>query len=291
MTSTVATVNGAPIDDKALNAAMQSLAQEQYHATLAEMPPEACADLRQLALERLIARELMFQAAMAEGVLATNEAVEEETSRILRMMGNPQDFWKRMAERGMDEAAFLRMIRKDVTVDQISARKLEELPEPEDAAILDFFRQYPDKLKSHERLRVAHILIPFDPDDADKALPQILELKKKAETGDFAELAKLHSVCPSAPGGGDLGYIRREDVDSTFADAAFSQIVGVVGEPVKTPFGYHLLLVKEHEIPAPLTLDEARPKIVHFLKQAESAKILECWVNEMKQQADIVLID
>jgi succinate dehydrogenase/fumarate reductase-like Fe-S protein len=38
MESLVATVNGSPIDQKALNAAMQSLAQENFHATLDEIP-------------------------------------------------------------------------------------------------------------------------------------------------------------------------------------------------------------------------------------------------------------
>ena len=70
-----------------------------------------------------------------------------------------------------------------------------------------------------DRLRVAHILIPFEPDGQEQALQKALELKRKAGEGDFAELAKLHSACPSAPGGGDLGYIRREDVDPGFAEA------------------------------------------------------------------------
>ena len=96
-----ATVNGSPIDLKALNAAMQSLAQGHFHATLEEVPRESHAELRTMAMERLIARELIFQAALADGFVADEAAVEEESARILRMMGNPADFWKRLAERGM----------------------------------------------------------------------------------------------------------------------------------------------------------------------------------------------
>ena len=80
-----------------------------------------------MALERLIARELIYQAALAEGIVADDASVEAEVSRILRMMGNPENFWSRLAERGMDEASFLRMVRKDVTVDQMTSRKLEGL--------------------------------------------------------------------------------------------------------------------------------------------------------------------
>ena len=100
MDQPIATVNGSPIDDKALRAAMQSLAQENFHATLAEVPPDAHDDLQVMAMERLVARELIFQAALAEGLVADDAAVEAETARILRMMGQPKDFWPRLAERG-----------------------------------------------------------------------------------------------------------------------------------------------------------------------------------------------
>ncbi len=288
MEQLLATVNGSPIDAKALNAAMQSLAQEHFHATLDEVPGESYAELKTMALERLVARELIFQAALAAGFVADAAAVEEETSRILRMMGNPRDFWQRLADRGMDEAAFLRMVRKDVTVDQMSARKLENIEEPGEDEIRAFFSSYPDKLREHERVRVSHILLPLDPDDPEKSLLHARSLKAKAEAEDFAEVARLHSICASAPGGGDLGYIRREDVDQNFADAAFSQVVGEVGEPVRSPYGYHLIKVTAHEIPSPPTLEECRGKIIAFLKKARGSKMLEEWVAELRRNAEIV---
>lgn len=289
MSQLVATVNGSPIDSKALNAAMQSLAQEHFHATLDETPIDSHDEINEMALERLIARELMFQAALAEGLVADDAAVEEESSRILRMMGNPADFWSRLAERGMDEATFLRMVRKDVTVDQMSARKCEEIEDPSEAEIKAFFAAHPDKLRPRERVRASHILLPFDPDDPEASLQHAKSIKLKAEAGDFAAVAKSHSLCASAPGGGELGYIRREDVDPGFADAAFSQIVDEIGEPVRTPHGYHLIKITAHEIPAPLTLEEARDKIITFLKKEKSSKLLAQWVSELRQEAEIVM--
>jgi peptidyl-prolyl cis-trans isomerase C len=287
MSGTLAMVNGTPIDDKAVNAAMQSLARENFRATLDEVPPEARAELREMALEGLIARELIFQAALAAGVVAADAAVEEEARRILRLMGNPVDFWKRLAERGMDEASFLRMVRKDVTVDTMTARHLESIEEPGEEEIRAFFSAHPDKLRGHERVRASHILVTLDPDDPDRALQRAEAIRERARSEDFAELARTQSVCASAPGGGDLGYIRREDVDATFADAAFSQVVDEIGPPVRTPYGYHLIKVTAHEIPAPPTLDESRQQIVAFLKKSAGAASLEKWVSELRDAAQI----
>lgn len=291
MDQQIATVNGSPIDEKALKAAMQSLAQEQFHATLDEVPTESHDELRAMALERLIARELIFQAALAEGVIADDAAVEEESARILRMMGNPADFWKRLAERGMDQATFLRMVRKDVTVDRMSVQKCRDIEEPTEDEIKDFFFAHPDQLRGHERVRASHILLPVDPEHPEKSLEQAKTIKLKASQGDFAETAKAHSICASAPGGGELGFIRREDVDPSFADAAFSQVVNEVGEPVRTPYGYHLIKITEREIPAPPTLEEARDKIVAFLKQSKSSRLLETWVTTLRQGAEIMIHD
>ena len=46
MEQLAATVNGSPIDNKALNAAMQSLAQENFHSTRDEVPQESHAELK-----------------------------------------------------------------------------------------------------------------------------------------------------------------------------------------------------------------------------------------------------
>lgn len=291
MDQIVATVNGAPIDRRALGAAMQSLAQEQFHATLDDVPVGSHAELREMALERLIARELIFQAALDEGFVADDAAVAEESKRILRMMGNPKNFWARLGERGLDEASFLRMVRKDVTVDQISARRLTTLTEPGEDEIRQFFVDHPETLRGPERVRLSHILIALDPDDPEQALESAQRLKRRTEREDFAELARQHSICASAPGGGDLGWIRRQDVDAALADAAFSQIVGTVSNPVRTPYGFHLLKVVDHEIPAPPQLEDARPRIVGFLKKARGAKMLEEWVATLRCNAEIIVYD
>ena len=81
-----------------------------------------------------------------------------------------------------------------------------------------------------------HILVASEADCAT--------LKKQIEEGaDFAELAKVHSKCPSGAQGGDLGTFGRGQMVPEFDQVAFSAPVGEVQGPVKTQFGYHLLEV------------------------------------------------
>eukprot|EP00747_Dinoflagellata_sp_TGD_P182793 gnl/TRDRNA2_/TRDRNA2_37205_c0_seq1.p1 gnl/TRDRNA2_/TRDRNA2_37205_c0~~gnl/TRDRNA2_/TRDRNA2_37205_c0_seq1.p1 ORF type:complete len:127 (+),score=41.98 gnl/TRDRNA2_/TRDRNA2_37205_c0_seq1:64-444(+) len=75
------------------------------------------------------------------------------------------------------------------------------------------------------------------------------ELKATIESsgdvpGKFAELAKQHSTCPSGKKGGSLGKFTPGQMVKEFDEVVFKTgTVGKVSEPVKTQFGWHILLI------------------------------------------------
>jgi peptidyl-prolyl cis-trans isomerase C len=70
------------------------------------------------------------------------------------------------------------------------------------------------------------------------------DLKTQIENGgDFADLARQHSQCPSGKQGGDLGEFRPGQMVPEFDRVVFSCPVGEVQGPVKTQFGWHLVEV------------------------------------------------
>ena len=91
-----------------------------------------------------------------------------------------------------------------------------------------------------KEVRASHILVDTE--------EEAVELKEKIKTPeDFARLAAEYSNCPSGASGGDLGFFGKGMMVKPFEDAVFSLPVGVVSEPVKTQFGWHLILVTEKE--------------------------------------------
>jgi peptidyl-prolyl cis-trans isomerase C len=72
------------------------------------------------------------------------------------------------------------------------------------------------------------------------------DIKTQIETGgDFAELAGLHSDCPSGQTGGELGEFSPGQMVREFDEVVFKEEVGKVHGPVKTQFGFHLVEVTE----------------------------------------------
>ena len=87
----------------------------------------------------------------------------------------------------------------------------------------------------------SHILVPKE--DVAKSLME--QLKGGA---DFATLAREHSTCPSKAKGGSLGTFKPGQMVKEFNEAVFDKSkVGEVYGPVKTQFGYHLILVTDRK--------------------------------------------
>ena len=88
------------------------------------------------------------------------------------------------------------------------------------------------------QVKASHILV-------DK-LADAEKLADKIKGGSkFEDLARKHSSCPSGKKGGDLGYFGTGQMVKPFEDAAFKLGKGEVSGPVKTQFGYHLIMVTD----------------------------------------------
>lgn len=127
-----------------------------------------------------------------------------------------------------------------------------------------------------EEYRAAHILV--ETEDAAKAL--IAQLEGGA---DFAALAKQHSTGPSGPSGGDLGWFGKGAMVPEFETAVLALKPGQVSEPVKTQFGWHVVILNEVRIPEAPPLADVRAEIESELQ----AKLVEDHVTGLRGQAVI----
>lgn len=142
-----------------------------------------------------------------------------------------------------------------------------------DDKVKTYYQSHKDEFR---QVRASHIVVETE--------DQAKDAKKRAASGDFAELAKEISTDPSAKeNGGDLGYFRRDQMVKPFADKAFSMKVGEVSDPVKTEFGYHI--IKLTEIKAPEPVEALDPQALNGIKRAVLAKRIE----ELKGRAKVVM--
>lgn len=126
-----------------------------------------------------------------------------------------------------------------------------------------------------ERRKVSHVLISADTDkdDAVKAAQAKAEqLRERLVKGeDFSKIAKEASDDKeSAAKGGDLGFIDKQAMDPNFATIAFGLGKNEISQPVKTPFGFHLIKVTELVPATTKTFEEVREELAISYKRASA---------------------
>jgi len=157
-------------------------------------------------------------------------------------------------------------------------------------------RKYYEAHKSEfEQVHARHILIrvsgspsPVRPGQKDltdaEALAKAQDLRKKIQAGaDFAELARQESDdTGSGTNGGDLGSFRHGQMVPTFEQAAFAMQPGDLSEPVKSPFGYHIIKVEAKESKS---FEEVRPELERRMRPEQAQKVVE----ELSKKTPVVL--
>lgn len=138
-----------------------------------------------------------------------------------------------------------------------------------------------------ERVRARHILIAVpqnaSPADVKKAEDAVKALEARIRGGeDFAEVAKENGQDGTAAQGGDLGWFSRTQMVPEFADAAFALKPGEMSGPVRSPFGFHLIKVEEHQAAATRPLEDVKEEL-------RSALATEAASQGLQDKADAVL--
>lgn len=141
----------------------------------------------------------------------------------------------------------------------------------------DEVRQYYDanlsQYQTPGQVRASHILLRVEEDDDEATAARAAELAAEARSGaDFAALAREHSQDEAnADNGGDLGLFGRGRMVPEFENAAFALAAGEISDPVRSPFGFHVIQVteKQEEITQPFA--EVRGAIENVLKRERSS--------------------
>jgi len=158
----------------------------------------------------------------------------------------------------------------------------------------DMKKRYEIEIKNfpvQKEIRARHILVETE----EEANQIITELDAGS---DFVELAKEKSTGPSGPNGGDLGYFGRGQMVPEFETAAFDlEKGGYTKEPVKSQFGFHVILKEDERESQPPSFEEvqgqvrqalAREKYFSLTQDARSKYEVEVLDEDLKKQLDAI---
>jgi peptidyl-prolyl cis-trans isomerase SurA len=141
-----------------------------------------------------------------------------------------------------------------------------------------------------QQTRARHILIRTSEvvSEAD-ARRRLADLRERIVNGsDFAEMARAHSADGSASRGGDLDWVLPGDTVPEFERAMDELAPGAISQPVKSPFGWHLIQVQERRA-AGLTLDRRRMQARQSIKERKADDAYQDWLRLLRDRTYVEL--
>lgn len=138
-----------------------------------------------------------------------------------------------------------------------------------------------------EQTHVRHILMfVSDLTPEDQVLARLNEIRHRIVSGeaDFATLARLNSVDNSATRGGDIGWVSPGDTVPEFEAAMNKLQPGEISEPIRTPYGYHLIEVVERRS-AEANSERSRINARNQLREKKLSEAVYNWQRELRDRA------
>ncbi len=288
----VAMVNGLPVAAIDLMRARKVLLGGQSASSL---NPKQIRELDHKALNQLVSAELLYQAALKLEVKDLERKVDEKLAQGRARFTREQDFLNAIKNLDMTEKDLREYTRRDLIISSFVESTIVPGVQVTDQAARSFYDQNPEKFRRDEAVRASHILIGVDAKatDAEKkaSREKIEKLRKELAAGaDFAALAKANSTCPSSQQGGDLGFFGKGQMVPSFEKAAFGLKPGEVSAVVETQFGYHLIKLAEKKAAEAVAFDEAKPRIIEFLKGQKINGAVADFLTEARKTAKIEIL-
>lgn len=141
-------------------------------------------------------------------------------------------------------------------------------------------------LFTQEERRVSHLFVKTK-EEADSLYKQLEQGKS------FEELSKIIFTDSSlANNGGDLGWVYWDQLDYDLATEAFKLPVNKISEPIKSPFGYHIIKVTDFKKKPLITQREYevhRKKAKYLLEYKIGEKYSYEYIDGMLKNAEIVI--
>jgi peptidyl-prolyl cis-trans isomerase C len=205
----------------------------------------------------------------------------KQYSQLLGQLVNSLILSQEAAKNGLDQkpsvTAKLELLRWEVLT-QAAIQDYVRKTNPSDEELKALYaKKYsgPPALEYKAR----HILLKAEDEEQAKHLIQELD-----QGADFAELAKKNSTGPTASAGGDLGWFGPDSMVKPFTEAVQTLEKGGYSKaPVKTQFGWHVILLEEsREIPHPDFEAVRKELVVSYQQQA-----LKAHLKGLTEKADI----
>jgi peptidyl-prolyl cis-trans isomerase SurA len=215
-------------------------------ANNAPIPANEIEPLRQQVLSNLIDETLQIQAAKAEEIEISDADIDKTVERVA---GNVKQTPSQMADylktRGSSIRSIRRQIQGEIAWRRLQSKKIESTVSVGDEEVQAVIKKL-EASKGAEEFRVGEIFLSANSTNDAEVQANMGQIFSALQQGrSFVGYARQYSQSSSAAVGGDLGWMRPEQLPDPLANAIRQMRPGMVSQPIKVPGGYSIVAVQD----------------------------------------------
>jgi peptidyl-prolyl cis-trans isomerase SurA len=211
-----------------------------------KIPPEEIQRLREQVLRNLIDETLQIQAAKTEKIEVKQSDIDKTVQRVAANVKKTPDQLAAMLESsGSNIKTLRRQIEGEIAWQRLQRAKIESgvsVGDDEVKAVLDKM----NASKGTQEYRVGEIFLSATPATDAQIIENANKILTQLRAGaSFAGYARQYSEASTAAVGGDLGWVRPEQLPPQLADALRQLPAGAISNPIQVPGGYSIIAVQD----------------------------------------------
>lgn len=206
--------------------------------------------LRLQVLRNLIDEKLQIQEAAQNEVTVPEEEVEQAYARVAANFRQSKEAFEQfLRENGSSPASIKQQIRAEVTWNRLLRRKVEPFINVGDDEVQAVIRKL-EEAKGKDEFRVGEIFLSATPETQGQVMADAARIVEQVRGGaSFVAYARQFSEASSAALGGDLGWVRAEQLSPALESIVTALPRGGVSDPVPVPGGVTVIaLVDKRQV-------------------------------------------
>lgn len=284
----VAVVNQDVINWSELYRAMEADASPQVKELQKDEQRKVFKENEAAFLETLINVKLQLQEADKEGLKVSEDEIKGGVDGIKNKYSMSDDaFIESLKKEGFTLEEYKKRLSEQILISKLVNSQIRNKIVVTDEDLKKFVAENKELLADPDGYRISQILLKKQTDaDSSKLEEKAGDLLKKIAQGvSFSDLAKQYSEDPSASSGGDLGILKKSQLNKIFSDILSQMKPGDVSKPFWTESGLHIIkleaktdLKNNNEI-----LEEARNRLTDkIFKERYNA-----WIKSLREKSFI----
>jgi parvulin-like peptidyl-prolyl isomerase len=221
--------------------------------------------------------------------------ITEEMAALRQQFPTNAEFTNELARRNMSEEALRSQMERNSTLQQYVEKRFSAKVTVTDAETVGYYESNLDLFKQPLQARISHILIQSDikwddtrKPEARRKAEQVLKSLKKGQ--DFGALAREQSDGPTRTNGGDLGYIRKGQLEAKLDEAVFTLKAGETSDIVETDYGFHVFKAADRKPETILAYDAVKEQIREHLVQEKARQEADKYAKTLREKASVEIL-